>query len=124
MEKKANGCSRAVCCLILVAVIVVVAVTVAMVTLKLTGYFDETPYQFTPSAVNSTLCNGLESNCGWRANEIMYAGVHNAMSSKEDGFLKWNNLLSLEASLGMLLLAPVVDSGLFSHNHFLESRKL
>lgn len=49
---------------------------------------------------NSTIqrCNGLASNCGWRVNEIMFPSVHNAMSSRNNGFLAWNNLLSLEVS--------------------------
>ena len=44
------------------------------------------------------LCNGLATNCNRRVNEIMYAGVHNAMSSKEDNFVAYNNLKSLEVS--------------------------
>eukprot|EP00566_Odontella_aurita_P028713 CAMPEP_0113584584 /NCGR_PEP_ID=MMETSP0015_2-20120614/33191_1 /TAXON_ID=2838 /ORGANISM="Odontella" /LENGTH=155 /DNA_ID=CAMNT_0000489663 /DNA_START=66 /DNA_END=530 /DNA_ORIENTATION=- /assembly_acc=CAM_ASM_000160 len=45
------------------------------------------------------LCNGLASNCDLRVNEIMFAGVHNAMSSEADGFNAANNLKSLEDAL-------------------------
>mmetsp|Transcript_25651 Transcript_25651/g.37517 ORF Transcript_25651/g.37517 Transcript_25651/m.37517 type:complete len:654 (-) Transcript_25651:134-2095(-) len=45
------------------------------------------------------VCNGLESNCDWRVHEVMFAAVHNAMSSREDGFVEWNNLFPLEDAL-------------------------
>jgi Phosphatidylinositol-specific phospholipase C, X domain len=45
------------------------------------------------------VCNGLSSNCSKRVNEIMFATVHNAMSSLEDGFIAYNNLKSLEKAL-------------------------
>ena len=51
---------------------------------------------FPPGNTDRRICNGLASNCGWRVNEIMYPAVHNAYSSKENGFLEANNLLSLE----------------------------
>lgn len=44
-------------------------------------------------------CNGLAANCQRRANEIMYATVHNAYSALDDNFLvAYNNILSLEVS--------------------------
>ena len=49
---------------------------------------------------SSTCCNGLDSICDLRADEILYAGVHNAMAARENGFLiAPNHLLSLEKSL-------------------------
>ena len=41
-------------------------------------------------------CNGLISNCDLRINEALFPMVHNAMSSKEDNFLAYNNIYSLE----------------------------
>uniref|UniRef100_A0A7S4J3G8 Phosphatidylinositol-specific phospholipase C X domain-containing protein n=1 Tax=Odontella aurita TaxID=265563 RepID=A0A7S4J3G8_9STRA len=49
--------------------------------------------------MSSLLCNGFASNCDLRVNEIMFAGVHNAMSSEADGFIAANNLKSLEDAL-------------------------
>mmetsp|Transcript_35226 Transcript_35226/g.51743 ORF Transcript_35226/g.51743 Transcript_35226/m.51743 type:complete len:387 (+) Transcript_35226:43-1203(+) len=45
-------------------------------------------------------CNGLSSNCDFRVNELMFATIHNAMSTKEDGFfIGANHLYSLEKGL-------------------------
>lgn len=55
-----------------------------------TGGFDES---------GNMICNGLALNCHRRANEIMYATVHNAMSSKADNFLAFNNMRPLEDAL-------------------------
>jgi len=44
-------------------------------------------------------CNGLESNCHLRLNEVMFASVHNAMSSKEDHFNFPNNFYNVEKAL-------------------------
>lgn len=55
-----------------------------------TGGFDES---------GNMICNGLALNCHRRANEIMYATVHNAMSSRENSFLAYNNLFQLEDAL-------------------------
>ena len=41
-------------------------------------------------------CNGLQTNCILRADEIVWATVHNAMSSVEDGFVAPNNRKRLE----------------------------
>lgn len=35
----------------------------------------------------TTCCNGLETNCDLRVNEIMYATLHNAMATFDDGFI-------------------------------------
>jgi hypothetical protein len=56
------------------------------------------------------LCNGFALNCHRRANEIMYATVHNAMSSREDSFLAFNNLLPLEDALRAGFRGLTLDS--------------
>jgi hypothetical protein len=43
-------------------------------------------------------CNGLASNCQRRVNEIMYATVHNAMSSSQNTLAASNNILAFEVS--------------------------
>jgi hypothetical protein len=63
---------------------------------------DEEPtYVFQKCDTNSTnCCNGLDSICDLRADQIMYAGVHNSMATLENGFLiAPNHLLSLEKAL-------------------------
>jgi len=60
-------------------------------------------------------CNGLESNCQLKVNEIMYASSHNAMSSEEDGFSGYNHFLSMEKSLEKgyrALLLDLCDCGM------------
>lgn len=48
----------------------------------------------------SDCCNGLEGICDLRANEVMYATLHNAMATFEDGFLFGpNHQSSLEGAL-------------------------
>jgi hypothetical protein len=45
-------------------------------------------YQFMQCEDNGEgCCNGLNSNCNLRANEILYATLHNAMATFEDGFI-------------------------------------
>ena len=56
------------------------------------------------------LCNGHHLNCFRRANEIMYATVHNAMSSRADGFLAYNNLYPLEDALAAGFRGLTIDS--------------
>jgi hypothetical protein len=89
--------------------VIIVGSVIAFVTLWQTGFLSHEE-NLTSSVSSSTgdsklpLCNGLASNCGWRVNEIMFAGVHNAMSSKDDGFVPWNNLSPLEVSLVIVSL--------------------
>lgn len=52
-----------------------------------------------PSFRSTRTCNGLESNCNLRVNELMFATLHNAMSSIEDGFYGPSHALRLEVSL-------------------------
>jgi hypothetical protein len=56
------------------------------------------------------LCNGLVNNCNRRVNEIMYATVHNAMSSRENRFIAYNNIYSLEEALAAGFRGLTIDS--------------
>lgn len=51
------------------------------------------------SPISSRICNGVSSNCNRRVNEVMFATLHNAMSSEEDGFYGPNHALRLEKAL-------------------------
>jgi hypothetical protein len=45
-------------------------------------------YQFIPCEDNGqACCNDLNTNCSLRANEILYATLHNAMATFDDGFI-------------------------------------
>ena len=45
-------------------------------------------------------CNGLEGICDLRANEVLYATLHNGMATFEDGFLFGpNHKYQLESAL-------------------------
>jgi hypothetical protein len=49
---------------------------------------------------SNACCNGLSTNCDLRMNEIMYAGVHNAMAAVQNGFnLGPNHDFELESAL-------------------------
>ena len=54
-----------------------------------------------PTIIPDTVeCNGMITNCDLRFNELMFAGLHNAMATVEDGFLFGaNHDLSLEKAL-------------------------
>lgn len=56
---------------------------------QVTGAPTITPtYQFIQCPNNGqACCNGLDTNCNLRANEILYATLHNAMATFEDGFI-------------------------------------
>lgn len=55
-------------------------------------------------------CNGLESNCNTRVNELLFAASHNAMSSLEGGDpILYNHLLELEPSLDAGYRALLLD---------------
>jgi hypothetical protein len=57
-------------------------------------------YQFMQCDDNQPCCNGLSSNCNLRANEILYATLHNAMATFDDGFIFGpNHEKQLEESL-------------------------
>jgi hypothetical protein len=44
-------------------------------------------YEFIQCRDGQDCCNGLETICDLRANEVLYAMPHNAMATFEDGFL-------------------------------------
>lgn len=43
-------------------------------------------YKFNRCTNQSNCCNGLASNCAMGVNDILYAGIHNAQSTAQDGF--------------------------------------
>mmetsp|Transcript_19515 Transcript_19515/g.32392 ORF Transcript_19515/g.32392 Transcript_19515/m.32392 type:complete len:365 (-) Transcript_19515:198-1292(-) len=66
------------------------------------------------------ICNGLASNCNQPANAIMYASLHNAMASRDEGFLAPNHSSGLEEALdagfrGLLLDSCDCDGTEFCH---------
>lgn len=87
--KKRGIVCRLCRCLICLPVLLVLGVAIVLVALWQTGRFDKDPYVFTASS-DGHKCNGLASNCGWKVNEIMFPSLHNAMSSRDDAFVKWN----------------------------------
>eukprot|EP00592_Proboscia_alata_P010521 CAMPEP_0194364172 /NCGR_PEP_ID=MMETSP0174-20130528/12086_1 /TAXON_ID=216777 /ORGANISM="Proboscia alata, Strain PI-D3" /LENGTH=349 /DNA_ID=CAMNT_0039138065 /DNA_START=92 /DNA_END=1141 /DNA_ORIENTATION=- len=61
---------------------------------------------FAPEDTNVTVidyewegCNGLESNCELKVNEILFATMHNAMSTAEDSFVYPNHQFKMEKAL-------------------------
>lgn len=61
----------------------------------------EAPFQFIQCNPDSgDCCNGLEGLCDLRADEILYATIHNGMSTVDDGFfVGGNHVKSLEDAL-------------------------
>ena len=62
-------------------------------------------------------CNGLVSNCDLKLNEVTFAMVHNAMSSRDDLFAAYNNIQTLEKALvagyrGLMLDSCICDGSL------------
>lgn len=56
------------------------------------------------------VCNGLASNCNRAANDIMYATMHNAMSSRDEGFIVPNHSARLEKALDAGFRGLFLDS--------------
>ncbi|GAX23668.1 hypothetical protein FisN_12Hh242 [Fistulifera solaris] len=75
---------------------------------------EEPDYQFfqcLPTDVDC--CNGLNNTCDLRLDEILFAGLHNAMAARENGFLLGaNHDLSMEKALKYGYRAINVDFGL------------
>ena len=44
-------------------------------------------YQFMQCTDGQPCCNGLSTNCNLRANQVLYATLHNAMATFDDGFI-------------------------------------
>ena len=58
------------------------------------------PFDFNQCGNETDCCNGLINTCDLRINEIMFATVHNAMATREDGsFLRPHHEHSLESAL-------------------------
>lgn len=77
---------------------------------------DVPDYQFFQCSPNDeNCCNGLNNTCDLRADEIMYAGLHNAMAARENGFLLGaNHDLSMEKALESGYRAINIDFGMCS----------
>ena len=70
-----------------------------------------------PSTVCEGCCNGLIGNCDRPLNDVMFAMVHNAMSSRDYNFLAYNHIDSLEKSLvagyrGLMIDSCICDGSL------------
>lgn len=64
--------------------------------LSLPGYTSASTiptYQFNQCAPNNTAncCNGVDTICDFRVNEILFASLHNGQSSEDEGFLVVGN---------------------------------
>lgn len=71
-------------------------------TKQVTFQFDQcnTSNNTTTESSNKFCCNGLTNICHLQINQIMFATMHNAMSTKEDGsFLQPNHAYSFEKAL-------------------------
>ena len=55
-------------------------------------------------------CNGSPALCGLPVSSVVFPGVHNAMSSQDDGFQAPNNLRSMEDALDAGIRALQLDS--------------
>jgi hypothetical protein len=105
---------RSKCCVGLLCVtLVVVAGIIAVVTLAATGNLSTRSNFSSQSAADDSpvlKCNGLENLCTRRVDEVMFASVHNAMSSRADLFVEWNNLEPFEGALEAGFRALFLDS--------------
>jgi hypothetical protein len=63
-----------------------------------------------PAAPMPLPCNGSPALCGLPVSAIVFPGVHNAMSSRADGFHAPNNILGLEEALDAGVRALQLDS--------------
>lgn len=62
-------------------------------------------------------CNLAKSNCDLKVNDVTFAMVHNAMSSRENLFAGYNNLKSMEGALvagyrGLMLDSCICDGSI------------
>jgi hypothetical protein len=89
--------------LVVLVVLILIALVVVLVLLFVTkdnNSGDSSSPVEGPPAENDRRCNGLESNCKLRVNDLMYATVNDAMSSQQDGFQPFNQLEQLEVRRG------------------------
>ncbi|GMI17260.1 hypothetical protein TrLO_g13403 [Triparma laevis f. longispina] len=71
-------------------------------------------WSFNQCSGKAQCCNGLDSNCAKRVNEVTFAGIHNSMSNAEDGWLSPNNFLPHLGGLEMGYRALMVDVFMFN----------
>lgn len=91
--------------------VIVVAIVVAVKRTQ--GGGGNTGAQTTgaSSGKNATmLCNGLANLCTQPLDKVMFATVHNAMSSRADNFLGWNNVQEFEGALDLGFRGLFIDS--------------
>ncbi|GMI10701.1 hypothetical protein TrVE_jg2344 [Triparma verrucosa] len=70
-------------------------------------------WNFNQCSGKAQCCNGLDSNCAKRINEVTFAGIHNSMSNAEDGWLSPNNFLPHLGGLEAGYRALMVDVFMF-----------
>ncbi len=71
---------------------------------------DAGPVACEPPTSLPTTCNGLESNCEKRFDEVVYATTHNAFSSEEDGFRAPNQTHAIPRQLADGVRALMLDT--------------
>ena len=76
-----------------------------------------TPEDLAALNVCDGCCNLATSNCDLKVNEVTFAMVHNAMSSRENLFAGYNNLKSMEGALvagyrGLMLDSCICDGSI------------
>jgi len=76
------------------------------------------PFEFNQCKGSAMCCNGLNSNCDKKINEVTFAGIHNSMSNAEDGWLSPNNfyphLGGLDAGYRALMVDVMMYNGDFN----------
>jgi len=93
-----------------VALAALLCVTIAALTLWQIGIFNGGTKSRSSSSNPLTghehiqRCNGLASNCGWRVNEVMFPGVHNAMSAQRNRFMVLMSQDALRAGFRALFI--------------------
>lgn len=119
---KSSTCCRVTCIILLLSVLIVAGGIVLWQYLPekhrtslVTPLVDlrEPDFVFSKCDDNKeNCCNGLETICDLKADEIMYAGLHNANAAFENGFLVApNHYLSLEKALVAGYRAINIDLG-------------
>jgi len=87
-----------------------------------TGTAPPPSYIFNQCADQSNCCNGLENTCDLKVTDILYAGLHNAQSSVQDGFFiapnhQYNLLSALEYGYRVINLDIGMCNGVLSLVH-------
>ena len=93
------------CCIIKSLVCVAILAAAALCTWRFGPWYgDSDSDSTTPETLQArntceSCCNGLASNCNLPLNQVTFAMVHNAMSSRDDLFAGYNNLEPLEEAM-------------------------